>query len=70
MNACLAIKKMFLTHLFLMLIYFINLCKFQGKNPNFQGFRTYIDYNKDLEYRNAKMKNKLSLHFKKWEFVL
>ena len=63
-------NDMFLTYLFLMLKYYIYLCKFQSKIPNFQGFRTYIDYNKDLEYRIAKEKNKLPLHFKKWKFVL
>ena len=63
-------KDMFLTYLFFMLKYYIYLCKFQSKIPKFQGFRTYIDYNKDLEYRIAKKKNKLPLHFKKWKFVL
>ena len=47
-------KILFLTYLFLLLKYYIYLCKFQTKIPNFQAFKTYIENSKDLEYRIAK----------------
>ena len=60
----------FITFLFLLLKYYIYICKFQGKNPSFEGYKSYIVSNKDLEYAIAKKNNKLPLHFKKWKFKL
>ena len=60
----------FLTHLFLLLKYYVYICKFQNKPPNFEGYKTYIASNKDLEYCIAKKNNKLPLHFQKWRFKI
>ena len=60
----------FLTFLFLLLKYYIYICKFQNKVPSFEGYKTYTVSNKDLEYMIAKKNNKLALHFKKWKFKL
>ena len=57
-----------LTYLFLLLKYYIYVCKFQSKLPNYEGYKAYIAINKDLEYRIAKKTNKLPLHFRKWRF--
>ena len=60
----------FLTHLFLLLKYYVYICKFQNKPPNFEGYKTYIASYKDLEYCIAKKNNKLPLHFQKWRFKI
>ena len=60
----------FITYLFLLLKYYIYICKFQNKSPNFQGFKAYINIHKDIEYRIAKKKNKLTSHYHKWKFEL
>ena len=49
----------FLTYLFLLLKYYIYICKFQSKPPNFEGYKCYITANKELEYCIAKKNNKL-----------
>ena len=36
----------FLTHLFLLLKYYVYICKFQNKPPNFEGYKTYIASNR------------------------
>ena len=61
---------MFLTYLFLLLKYYVYICKFRNKQPNFEGYKAYLITNKDLEYRIAKKSNKLPLHFRKWRFSL
>lgn len=61
-------KDKFVTFLFLLLKYYIYICKFQGKIPSFEGYKTYIVTHKNLEYAIAKKNNKLPLHFKKWRF--
>lgn len=58
----------FLTYLFLLLKYYIYICKFQSKPPNFEGYKCYITANKELEYCIAKKNNKLPIHFRKWRF--
>ena len=62
----------FVTYIFLIFKYYIYVCKFQKKIPDFQGFRNYLNMNKDTEYRVAKRKGKLHvrLHFAKWRFDL
>ena len=37
----------FVTFIFLTLKYYIYVCKFQKKSPDFQGFRTYLNVNKE-----------------------
>ena len=60
----------FLTYLFLLLKYYIYICKFQSKMPNLQGFKAYTKIHKDVEYRIAKKNNKLTSHYHKWKFDL
>ena len=60
----------FHTYLFLLLKYYIYICKFQDKIPSFDGYKSYIAKNKDIEYSIAKKNNKLGAHFKKWKFKL
>ena len=60
----------FLTYLFLLLKYYIYICKFQNKPPNFEGYKAYIASNKDLEYCIARKNNKLQIHFQKWRFKI
>ena len=57
-----------ISYIFLSLKYFIYLCKFQNKIPDFACFKPYLVSNKDIEYRIAKKKGKLSAHFRKWRF--
>ena len=46
----------FLTFLFLMLKYYIYLCKFQNKSPSFDESKTFVTTNKGLEYnKNRKI---------------
>ncbi|XP_072168661.1 uncharacterized protein [Diadema setosum] len=60
----------FLTYLFLLLKYYVYICKFQNKPPSFKGYKSYVIANKELEYNIAKRNNKLSIHFRKWRFDL
>ena len=60
----------FLTYLFLCVKYYLYVCKFQNKKPNFISLLSYIKNNRESEYYIAKGKGKLSLHFKKWRFDL
>ena len=60
----------FITFLFLLLKYYIYVCKFQSKNPSFEGYKTYVVSMKNVEYAIAKKNNKLPFHFKKWRFKL
>ena len=64
------IDDKYVTYLFLLLKYFIYVCKFQNKPPNFDGYRLFIASNKKTEYCIAKKNNKLPAHFKKWRFDL
>ena len=61
-------QDIFLTYLFLLFKYYIYLCKFQGKSPNFEAFKAYVASSKDVEYQIAKKKHKLVTHFRKWRF--
>ena len=63
-------QDIFLTYLFLLFKYYIYLCKFQDKSPNFEAFKAYVASSKDVEYRIAKKKHKLVTHFRKWRFEL
>ena len=63
-------QDIFLTYLFLLFKYYIYLCKFQGKSPNFEAFKAYVASSKDVEYQIAKKKHKLVTHFRKWRFEL
>ena len=56
----------FLTYIFLVVKYYIYICKFQGKTPDFNGLKACIKSNKDAEYLSAKKRGKLALHFRKW----
>ena len=60
----------FLTFLFLLLKYYIYLCKFQNNTPTFIGYKAFVVTNKEIEYNIARKNNKLSVHFKKWRFML
>ena len=61
-------KDKFLSYVFLCLKYYIYVCKFQGKHPSFDAFKSYMKSQKDTEYYIAKKKGKLPIHFKKWRF--
>ena len=58
----------FITYLFLCLKYYIYICKFQNKFPNFTHFINFLKDNRQTEYYIAKRQDKLSLHLKKWRF--
>ena len=60
----------FLTYLILCVKYYLYLCKFQDKIPNFTNFIIFIKSNRENEYYIAKKKKrgKLSFHYKKWRF--
>ena len=58
----------FITYLFLCLKYFLYLCKFQNKIPNFAHFINFVKSNRETEYFIAKRRDKLSNHYKKWRF--
>ena len=60
----------FLSYLFLLLKYFIYVCKFKSITPNFIAFKSFVKTQKEVEYYIAKKRNKLSTHFKKWRFEL
>ena len=60
----------FLTYLFLLLKYYVYICKFQNKPPSFEGYKAYTIVNKDLEYCIAKKNDKLPIHFQKWRFKI
>ena len=47
------IEDTFLTYIFLVVKYYIYICKFQGKTPDSNGL---IKSNKDVEYLSAKKK--------------
>ena len=61
-------KDKFLSFIFLCLKYYIYVCKFQGKHPSFDAFKSFTKSQKDTEYYIAKKKGKLTIHFKKWRF--
>ena len=58
----------FLTYLFLCVKYYLYVCKFQTKIPNFTALIVFIKNNRETEYFIAKKRDKLSLHYKKWRF--
>ena len=58
----------FLTYIFLCVKYYIYVCKFQNKKPNFTSLKVFIKGNRGTEYLIAKKRGKLSAHFKKWRF--
>ena len=60
----------FLTYLFLCMKYYLYVCKFQSKRPNFTNLIVFIKNSRDTKYYIAKKYDKLSLHFKKWRFDL
>ena len=60
----------FLTYIILCTKYFIYRCKFQDKKPHVNGLKSFIKSQREIEYCIAKKKGKLSLHFKKWSFVI
>ena len=60
----------FLTYLFLCLKYYLYICKFQNKIPNFAHFLNFLKQNRETEYFIAKRHDKLTIHFKKWRFEL
>ena len=57
----------FLTYLFLLLEYYVYICKFQNKPPSFEGYKAYTIVNKDLEYCIAKKNNRTSYPFSAME---
>ena len=59
----------FITYIFLIFKYYIYLCKFKNNIPSFQGFKVYLKSCKETEYRIAKKKGTLALHFRKWKYV-
>ena len=48
------IEDKFLTYIFLVVKYYIYICKFQGKTPDSNGLKACIKSNKDVEYLSAK----------------
>ena len=60
----------FLSYLFLLLKYYIYVCKFKNVKPNFNAFKLYTKTQKETEYHLAKKRGKLPIHFKKWKFDL
>lgn len=58
----------FISYLFLCSKYYLYLCKFQNKIPNFSHFVNFLKINRETEYFIAKRRDKLSIHFKKWRF--
>ena len=60
----------FITYLFLCVKYFLYVCKFQNKIPDFTNFVNFLKNNRETEYNIAKRNDKLSIHFKKWRFDL
>ena len=58
----------FITYLFLCLKYYLYLCKFQNKIPNWTHYVNFLKNNRETEYFIAKRHDKLSVHFKKWRF--
>ena len=58
----------FITYLFLCVKYFLYVCKFQKKIPNFTNFVNFLKNNRETEYHIAKRNDKLSIHYKKWRF--
>ena len=59
----------FVIYKFLVLKIIFTTCKFQNKSPTYQGFKAYLNINKEIEYRVAKRKGKLA-HYHKWGFDL
>ena len=58
----------FLTYIFLLVKYYIHICKFQGTTPEFMGLKACLKTNKDLEYFwQRKRVYTLALHFRKVE---
>ena len=58
----------FITYLFLCVKYFLYVCKFQNKIPNFTNLVNFLKNNRETEYHIAKRNDKLSIHYKKWRF--
>ena len=50
--------------------YYLHLCKSQDETPNFTNFIIFLKKSSDNEYYVAKDRGKLSLHYKKWRFVI
>ena len=63
-------KDNFLSYLILCVKYYIYICKFQDKKPNFINCIIFIKSKRDSEYVIAQRRGKLSAHFKKWRFDL
>ena len=59
-----------LTYLFLCVKYYIYICKFQNKKPNFISFEVFVKVNRETEHSIARKRDKLSAHYKKWRFDL
>ena len=64
------IDNKFLAYIILCTKYFIYRCKFQDKKPHINGLKSFIKSQREIEHSIAKRRGKLSLHFKKWSFVL
>ena len=64
------IDNKFLTYIILCTKYFIYRGKFQDKKPHINGLKSFIKSQREIELCIAKRRGKLSLHFKKWPFVL
>ena len=54
------VEDKFLTYIFLVVKYYIYICKFQGKTPDSNGLKACIKSNKDVEYLSAKKRGKLA----------
>ena len=56
------------SYLFILLNYFISVCKLKDVLPNFAAIKFYVNKQKEIEYYMAKKRNKLPIHFRKWKF--
>ena len=61
-------SERFLSYIFLVLKYFIYICKFNDNLPSYAAFKSFVQTQKETEYSLAKKRNKLHIHFKKWSF--
>ena len=60
----------YVSYLFLLLKYYIYLCKFQNNVPSITAYKSFVQNQKDTEHYLAKKRNKLPLHFTKWKFEI
>ena len=60
----------FLTYLCLCVKYYIYICKFQNKKPNFISFKVFVKLNRETKHNIARKRDTLSAHYKKWRFDL